>query len=44
MRTMADQSSAGNLFRRAITSEKPLQVVGAINAYCAILAELHLVG
>jgi len=36
---MADQTSAGNLFRRAIVSEKPLQIVGTINAYCAILAK-----
>lgn len=36
---MADQVSAGNLFRSAIASERPLQIVGTINAYCAILAE-----
>ncbi|MDD2581284.1 MAG: methylisocitrate lyase [Desulfuromonadaceae bacterium] len=36
---MADQVSPGNLFRSAIASERPLQIVGTINAYCAILAE-----
>jgi methylisocitrate lyase len=36
---MAEQTSPGNLFRRAIASEKPLQIVGTINAYCAILAQ-----
>jgi methylisocitrate lyase len=30
--------SAGKRFRRAIEEERPLQVVGAINAYCARLA------
>ena len=29
----------GSKFRRAVEEERPLQVVGAINAYCAILAE-----
>lgn len=29
----------GQRFRQAIQEEKPLQVAGAINAYCAILAE-----
>lgn len=36
---MPEQISVGQLFRRAIDSEKPLQIVGTINAYCAILAE-----
>ncbi|ABB31360.1 methylisocitrate lyase [Geobacter metallireducens RCH3] len=36
---MSEQISAGKLFRRVIDAEKPLQIVGTINAYCAILAE-----
>lgn len=32
-------SSAGARFRQAIAAEKPLQVVGTINAYAAMLAE-----
>ncbi len=32
-------SSAGARFRAALNAEKPLQIVGAINAYCAIMAE-----
>ncbi len=35
---MADQS-AGRKLRQALTENSPLQVVGAINAYCAMLAE-----
>ncbi|GAA5218842.1 methylisocitrate lyase [Corallincola platygyrae] len=31
--------SAGARFRQAIAQHKPLQVVGAINAYCAMMAE-----
>ncbi|MGE5334048.1 MAG: methylisocitrate lyase [Nitrososphaerota archaeon] len=31
--------SPGRRFREAISAERPLQVVGAINAYCALLAE-----
>ena len=31
--------SAGLRFRQATDAERPLQVVGAINAYCASLAE-----
>lgn len=31
--------SAGQRFRQAIDAERPLQVVGVINAYCARLAE-----
>lgn len=36
---MAEQSSAGRRLRQALEEEKPLQVVGAINAYAALLAE-----
>ncbi|QSV46322.1 methylisocitrate lyase [Geobacter benzoatilyticus] len=36
---MSEHISAGRRFRRAIEAERPLQVVGTINAYCAILAE-----
>jgi methylisocitrate lyase len=36
---MAKGSSAGGRFRDALREEKPLQVVGAINAYAARLAE-----
>ncbi len=32
-------TTPGQKFRTAITEEKPLQVMGAINAYCAMLAE-----
>jgi methylisocitrate lyase len=32
-------SSAGFRFRAAIAAEKPLQVAGCINAYCALMAE-----
>jgi methylisocitrate lyase len=31
--------SAGKRFRDAVDAERPLQVVGTINAYCAVLAE-----
>ncbi len=31
--------SAGLRFRQAVEAERPLQVVGVINAYCARLAE-----
>ena len=33
------QTSAGQKFREAVSSEKPLQVIGAINAYTARMAE-----
>ena len=33
------QTSAGQQFRGAVASEKPLQVIGAINAYTARMAE-----
>jgi len=36
---MTEISSAGARFRAAVTAEKPLQVIGAINAYHAKLAE-----
>lgn len=36
---MATLSSPGRRFRDALLAEQPLQVVGAINAYCAMLAE-----
>lgn len=31
--------SSGKKFREALNEEKPLQIVGAINAYCALMAE-----
>lgn len=31
--------SAGATLRAAIDRERPLQIVGAINAYCALLAD-----
>ena len=31
--------SAGKRFQLALHKEKPLQVVGAVNAYCALMAE-----
>src|SRR4051794_9500988 len=37
--SMASQTSAGARLRTAIVAEKPLQVVGTINAYSAMLAE-----
>ncbi len=36
---MTNQASAGGRLRTAIAAETPLQVVGAINAYSAMLAE-----
>ena len=36
---MEDERSPGAKFRRAAREERPLQVVGTINAYCAMLAE-----
>ena len=36
---MATAASAGARFRNALDQERPLQIVGAINAYCALLAE-----
>jgi methylisocitrate lyase len=36
---MEEGSSPGNLLRAALAEERPLQVVGTINAYAALLAE-----
>ncbi|GMR04007.1 MAG: hypothetical protein BMS9Abin22_530 [Gammaproteobacteria bacterium] len=36
---MTSQSSAGARLRAAVTAEKPVQAVGVINAYAAIMAE-----
>ena len=36
---MSGNSSPGGRFRAAIEANKPLQVVGAINPYCAMMAE-----
>lgn len=36
---MSEKTTAGGLLRGALTREKPLQVVGAINAYAAMMAE-----
>jgi methylisocitrate lyase len=36
---MSEMSSAGARLRAAVDQERPLQVVGAINAYAALLAE-----
>ncbi len=38
MPTAADAASPGSRLRAAVDAERPLQVVGAINAYCALLA------
>jgi len=35
----SQQSSPGERLRQAVATERPLQVVGTINAYCALLAE-----
>ncbi len=39
MHASSTSSSPGLLFRAAVDAERPLQVVGTINAYCALLAE-----
>ena len=39
MHASSATSSPGLLFRAAVDAERPLQVVGTINAYCALLAE-----
>jgi len=36
---MTDELSPGRLLRATVEAEKPLQVVGVVNAYCAIMAE-----
>lgn len=39
MHASSSENSPGLLFRAAVDAERPLQVVGTINAYCALLAE-----
>ena len=36
---MEEERSAGARLRRAVREESPLQIVGTINAYCALLAQ-----
>ncbi len=36
---MMEATSAGRRLRDALEIEQPLQVVGVVNAYCALLAE-----
>ena len=36
---MTDRQSPGTRFKAALAAENPLQIVGTINAYCALLAE-----
>ena len=36
---MSKKQTAGKLFRIALTQNKPLQIVGCVNAYCAVMAE-----
>ncbi len=36
---MNESTTAGARFRRALENNKPLQVVGTVNAYCAMMAE-----
>jgi methylisocitrate lyase len=36
---MSTAESAGARFRAALDAERPLQLVGAVNAYCALLAQ-----
>ena len=36
---MSKATSAGARFRKALAEEKPLQIMGTINAYCAMMAE-----
>jgi methylisocitrate lyase len=36
---MSQTETAGARFRRALAEEKPLQIMGTINAYCAMMAE-----
>ena len=31
--------SAGSVFRQALTTEQPLQIMGAVNAYCGLMAK-----
>ncbi len=39
MSELNESKSAGRLFRQAVTDERPLQIMGAINAYTARMAE-----
>ena len=39
MATMSNIPSAGERFRMAIETERPLQIAGTINAYCSLLAK-----
>jgi methylisocitrate lyase len=39
MNTTQAKTSAGQRFREALDAERPLQIVGAINAYTALMAE-----
>ena len=36
---MIRKQTPGKLFRTALTENKPLQIVGCVNAYCAVMAE-----
>lgn len=36
---MTEPTSPGARFRKAVRDHRPLQIVGAVNAYCAMLAE-----
>ena len=36
---MSKKQTSGKLFRTALTENKPLQIVGCVNAYCAVMAE-----
>ena len=36
---MSKKQTSGKLFRIALTQNKPLQIVGCVNAYCAVMAE-----
>ena len=39
---MTQQMSAGLRFRQALEAEKPLQIMGTVNAYAAMLATRRL--
>lgn len=39
MNDRSNSLSAGERFRAALEAERPLQIVGTVNAYCALLAE-----
>ncbi len=36
---MTEQTSAGLRFRQALEVEKPLQIIGTVNAYAAMMAK-----